>query len=144
MAHGVVQPVHDGLQVGRRRDKRRGEQNMITMLAVDRAPHGVHHEALVHGRRLDLGVYLSIGLKPLLGASVLHQFKAPKETPSTNIAHVGVVAKRLRQQLLQHDRVLLHMRQKLIAGNDLLHSERCCTRHGMPQISVAMLKKPAA
>src|ERR687898_2412815 len=73
-------------------DEGRRQQDVVAAPAVDRALHGVAHEAVRHGPRLDAAREPQSGRERLLALPIGHDLQALEEAAPANVADIGMVA----------------------------------------------------
>ena len=58
------------------------------------------------------------GLEPLTDGTILHQFQAPEETPSPDVAHVGMIPQFVAQTGRQVSPPVTHLGQEVVTLDD--------------------------
>lgn len=92
---GVAQPLDDGVDVGGRRDERRGDEHVVAAPAIDGAAHRVDHQSVGHSRLLDSRVQLQRRVERRLGAAACNEFDGLEQAAAAYVADIVVVAEPL-------------------------------------------------
>ena len=96
---------------------------MVTIASIHRSAHRVNHQAVLHGLLLDACVQFVRGVKRGLARAVLHQFDAPEQATTANVADVRMLGPALLQLGIQGVPARLHLCQQAVAFNHLLNRQ---------------------
>src|SRR5882757_7551232 len=137
----IAETFDDYLHLPLVHDERRGEQNMVSSGAINRAAHRVDEQAARHRFALDQCVQLQFRSKGLLGTAVSDQFDTAVQTTSADIADVMMVGEPLFQPALEMAAHLNHIGQQAIATNNILHRKPGGGGHRVAHIGMTVLEE---
>ena len=117
---------------------------MIADTAVHGAAHRITAEPALEGFRLDPCIELERGIERRAGGAVGDKLDRVEKATSPDIADVAMVAETLDQPPFEATAKLPHPVKQIFLADDLLHFKRCRAGHGMPHVSVTVLKRTRA
>ena len=107
-----------------RRDVGRRDDDVVALLAVDRAAHRIAGQAARDGLRLDALVQLQRRIEDRLGGAVGDELQRPEQAAAANVADMAVVAEAFLQGGLQRCAHRADVVQQVVLADDSLHLQR--------------------
>ena len=96
--HRVAKPLHDRVDIRGGDDVGRRDDDVVALLAVDRAAHRIGGKAAGDALRFDALVQLQCRVEHLLRSPVGDEFKRPEQPAPPDVADMTVVAEPLLQR----------------------------------------------
>ena len=103
-------------------NERRGEQDVIATLAVDRAAHRIDHQAARHRFPLDPCMQFQFRIERLLAAAIGDKLDALEQSAPAHVADKRMIAEALVQASRQMRALFAHIGEKIVAPDHSLHS----------------------
>ena len=128
------------VELGGCQDIWRRKQDMIAQPPIYGPAHRVTEQAIVQRPLLDRCVQSPFRRERLLAGAIRNHLYCPKETAPANIAHMRMIAKSLTQPRTHVPSKNLDMLQQPPLADDLLDRKRCCSRHRVPAVGMAVLE----
>ena len=136
--HRVAETLDDCIDIRGGDDVGRREDDMIALLAIDRAAHGIGGEPAGKGFSFYAFIDLERGGENLLGGTVGDEFERPEQAAAADVADMAVVAEPVVQRGFQALAHQADVFDQIILLDDALHFQGRGAGDGVGLVGLAV------